>query len=282
MKKILLTGSSGFIGSNLLINLSKSFKVYITSRKKIKNLNNIKINQIYFNSFNELNSKLKKIKIDTVIHCATHYVKNHDYSDLSKLCDSNILFGNIILENLKNMKVKQFINFSTVWENYDGKKDNIYNLYSAYKKSFSIILGYYEKKFKKIKFYSLQISDTYGKLDKRQKIINLMRNNFKNNEMITINSNNLHLNLLNVDDISIAVKIILSQKIKPGIYTLKNNIHFKIGDLIKKINLSSKKKIRYKFLSEKKIYEKIFKFKKLPNWKPKNSSFNDLINFIKV
>ena len=43
------------------------------------------------------------------------------------------LFGNIILENLKIMRVKKFVNFSTVWENYDGKKDNYYNLYSAYK-----------------------------------------------------------------------------------------------------------------------------------------------------
>ena len=34
MINILLTGSSGFIGSNLLKEISKSHKVYITVRKK--------------------------------------------------------------------------------------------------------------------------------------------------------------------------------------------------------------------------------------------------------
>ena len=37
INKILLTGSSGFIGFELLKNLSKNYKVYITLRKKNKN-----------------------------------------------------------------------------------------------------------------------------------------------------------------------------------------------------------------------------------------------------
>ena len=36
MNKILLTGSSGFIGFELLKDLSKNHKVFITLRKKIK------------------------------------------------------------------------------------------------------------------------------------------------------------------------------------------------------------------------------------------------------
>ena len=43
------------------------------------------------------------------------------------------------------MKVKKFINFSTVWENYNGAKDNYFNLYSVYKRGFSNLLDYYQK-----------------------------------------------------------------------------------------------------------------------------------------
>ena len=50
------------------------------------------------------------------------------------------------------MRVKKFINFSTVWENYDGKKDNYYNLYSAYKASFGKIISFYKKKIKTLNF----------------------------------------------------------------------------------------------------------------------------------
>ena len=128
MKKILLTGSNGFIGSNLLQYLSKNYKIYVILRKKNKNkFKNKNINQIYFNNYEKLDKKLKLINVDVVIHCATHYIKNHDQTDIKKLANSNILLGNILLENLKKMRVKKFINFSTVWENYDGKKDNFYN-----------------------------------------------------------------------------------------------------------------------------------------------------------
>ena len=47
-KKILLTGSNGFIGSNLLQYLSKNNKVYTIIRKKSKNTyKNKNITQIY-------------------------------------------------------------------------------------------------------------------------------------------------------------------------------------------------------------------------------------------
>ena len=142
MQKILLTGSTGFVGFNILKKLIKKNKVFIVLRKKKNNkLNklskkNIKI--IYYKNPNQLNRSLKKIKADIVIHCATHYIKKHNFNDIKKLSESNIVFGNIILENIKNMKVKKFINFSTVWEDYNGIQNNYANLYSAYKKAFGI------------------------------------------------------------------------------------------------------------------------------------------------
>ena len=154
MNKILLTGSSGFIGFELLKDLSKNHKVFITLRKKNKNqLKNKNIVEIYFNNYETLNKKLKKVRIDTVIHCATHYVKYHNFNDLKKLSESNILFGNIILENLDKMNVKKFINFSTVWENYNGEKENYFNLYAAYKQSFNNIISFYKKIYKKNKIF---------------------------------------------------------------------------------------------------------------------------------
>ena len=118
MKNLLLTGSTGFIGSEILQTFSKKNKIYVTIRKKNRNnKKNKNIKRIYFRNYSELNKKLKKIKVNSVIHCATHYVKKHKFEDIQKLGESNILLGNIILENLENMKAKKFINFSTVWEN---------------------------------------------------------------------------------------------------------------------------------------------------------------------
>ena len=281
MKKILLTGSTGFIGSELLKNLSNYNKVYITLRRKNKiKLDNKNIIKIYFKSYKNLNHKFKKLKIDTVIHCATHYVKSHKFEDIKKFSDSNILFGNIILENLKIMRVKKFVNFSTIWENFDGKKDNYYNLYSTYKASFVKIISFYKKKNRDIKFLNLVISDTFGLRDKRKKIVNLLKTNYKRNLITKIVSKNLYINLLNVKDIVNAIELILKRNYKSDTYILKNKNDFKIYDIIKEIDKHSQKKLIVKWLSDKRIKEKSYQFKTLKGWKPKNSSIKNIVKII--
>ena len=282
MNKILLTGSTGFIGSALLDNLSKNNKIYITVRKKNKIPNkNKNILKIYFDDYDKLNKKLKKIKVNTVIHCATHYVKNHKYDDVRKLSNSNILFGNIILENLGVMNVKKFINFSSVWTDYNGVKGNFFNLYSVYKENFNNILNFYSKFSKNVKFYNLNISDTFGEFDKRKKIINILKINYKKNLLTTIISKNLHLNLLNITDITNAVKLILKGNVRPDSYILKNNKNFSISKIVDSVNSFSRKKIKVKWLSNKVIKEKIYNYRRLKKWKPINSNIRDIVDIIK-
>ncbi len=281
MSKILLTGSSGFIGSNLLENFSKNNEITLVVRKNVKK--NIKSNKnikiIKFNDYDELHYKLKKIKIDIVIHCATHYVKNHNYKDIDKLIESNILLGNIILENIKIMKVKKFINFSTVWEG-NFKINGFINLYSSYKKAFSSILNYYKITNSQTKFFELMLSDTYGSNDQRQKLINILRKNYQKNITTRISSKNLYLNLLNVEDIVSAVEKILNIEIKPGKFVLKNNRNYKVFDIIKFLNKQSKKKIKIIWNSNILIKNKIFNYDELKGWSPKKSKINDIINLI--
>ena len=278
MQNILITGSTGFIGSNILKSLINNSNIYITTRNKIKKKKNV--NVLYFKNHLDLNKKLKKIKIDIIIHCGTHYVKNHTISDIRKLTLANIEFGTILLENLKYMKVKKFINVSTVWQNYNGKLDVAYNLYAAYKISFSKILNYYIRRFSSVKFYNLFISDTYGENDKRDKIINLIKINLKNKRKINIISKKIVINLLNVNDIITAVGIILKKDINSGNYNVINKTNFKLYNILKKINKKKKINRLVKFGNTSFKKEKIFYYKKLPGWTPKYSNINNLIRFV--
>ena len=280
---ILITGCTGFIGSNILKRLKNNNKVYIILRKKITNakFNNKNVKEIYYNNYGELLKKLKKLQVDLVIHTATHYSKSHNLDDLGNFSNSNILLGNIILENLKIMKAKKFINFSTVWEDYNGIQNNYFNLYSAYKKAFSIILNYYKKKQPQTKFYELMISDTFGSNDKRKKIINVLRENYKKNVTTKIISKNLFINLLNVEDVTDAVVLIIKKKIKPEKYLIKNPVNFNLNKIIKKFNESSYKKIKIRWVSNKLIKEKTLSYKVLKSWKPTKSNISDIIKTIK-
>ena len=280
MKNILLTGSSGFIGSNLLNELSKKYKIYCIVRSKNKKLKKRNVVDIYFKNYINLNKKLSKINFFSVIHCATHYRKVHSKKDVDKMIESNIKLGNLILENNKILNCEKFINLTTVWENFNGIKNNPLNLYSAYKLAFSNIIKFYSKRLNKVKFYNLYLSETFGIRDKRKKLFNTLKENYKKRKISKLISKNIEINILNVKDITLALQIILEKKIKPDSYSILNNKNINILKLITKFNKIYKKKILYKYYSNKIIKEKIFKFKILPSWRPKNSSLNDMMAYI--
>ena len=285
MKNILLTGSTGFIGSNLLSELYHKNKIFLILRNDSKNNHKISgykdIKIIYYDEFDDLDKKLKKLTIDVVIHCATHYIRNHSYKDILELSKSNIILGNVILENLKSMKTKKFINFSTIWEDYDSVKNNNRNLYSAYKRSFTNIISYYTKILPSIKFFNLMISDTFGGNDNRYKIINVLKKNYKKNKTTKIVSKNLHINLLNIEDIAQAVHLLIRKNIESGQYLLKNKFNYRLVDLINLFNTKYEKKIMIEWLSNKIIKEKIFPYKKLGGWFSMKSSKIDIIEIIR-
>jgi len=282
MKKILITGSTGFIGSNLVHELKSNFEVVVLLRKKNVYLKKIlkKKNIIIYKNNLDLNKKLSKLRIDIVIHCATHYIKKHNISDINKLAESNIVYGNIILENLRFMKVKKFINFTTVWENFNGIKNSPYNLYAFYKKSFSELIKLYNLKNRYIKFYNLSIADTFGFNDNRNKIITVLKKNYKRNKLTKIISNKLNINLLNVKDISRAIVIIIKNNFNSSTYNLYGN-NFNICKLINNFNLNNKKKIKVRYLSNNKIKEKIYFYNKLKKWKPEFSTTKEIFKIIK-
>lgn len=282
MLNILLTGATGFIGSNILKSIKLNNKVFViqrlNSKKKINKSKNVKI--LNFKDYYSLSNKLKKIKVNTIIHCATHYKKKHSYKDISKFVDSNIMLGNVILENINSLNAKQFINFSTTWEDIDNKENNPKNLYAAYKKSFNCIIQHYKKNFPNTNFIDLMIVDTFGENDKRQKLINTLRKNYNQKKITKIISTKLYLNLINVEDIVSAVKIILKNKIQPGKYILKNTNYLSISNLIKHINKSNSNKIKVKWLSNSLIKDKMLKYKKLKYWNPKKSNIENIENLI--
>ena len=141
------------------------------------------------------------------------------------------------------------------------------------------LIKYYKKELGKINFLNLTLSDTFGLKDKRNKLINILRLNYKKNCVTKIVSRNLYMNLLNVTDVENAIDLILKKNYKSDTYLLENNRIFKVIDLINNIN-KNRKKIRVKWLSNKILKEKTYKFSVLKNWKPINSKIEDIVKII--
>ena len=280
MYDVLITGGTGFIGGKLIQNLKNS-KILLISRKKIKIKNKL-IKVLIYKNFSDLIFKLKKIKAKHIIHCATHYKKNHEINDIQKIFEANILLGNILLECSKKMNVRKFINLSTVWElNYNNLNDNL-NLYTLSKKIFSKIIDFYSIKNKKLKIYTIYLLDTFGEGDKRNKILNEIKKKLNNDKKIIIESENLTMNFLNIYDVISAIKIVKNKNnLRKKEYIVCNSKNFKIKKIIEKYNFLNKKKIQYKYLNKKKIGPKLPNISKIPNWKIKHSNMFDIIKFLK-
>ena len=70
MKKLLLTGASGFLGWNLCQVARKKWEVYGTYFSHDVNISGIKLSKINLTNFNELKRLFEEVKPDAVIHTA--------------------------------------------------------------------------------------------------------------------------------------------------------------------------------------------------------------------
>ena len=287
--KILLTGSSGFIGKSLTINLlNNKYQVFVILNNSKKNkalAKSLKKNYknykpIFINNVKELKKKLSKLKVNSIINLASKYLRSHNFKDMIDLINSNILFTTSVLEACPKKKLKKYINISSVMIHKNSENYLPLNLYAATKKGFLDILKFYEVSFKNTKFYNLFLHDIYGENDKRKKIIHTILENHRQKKSVKISSNKLELNLLNVKDVNQAIKVFLTKKIKPGNYIIKSSKFTNMVRLIKKINAKIDNKIKLKVLNkkiEKKIEKKITS---LPHWKQNFEIENDLIEYL--
>ncbi len=181
--RIIITGATGYIGSNLtkaLMDLGHD--VFVVSRPTSKYELLDRITQgfetercyKYDGKIDNLISFFCKIQPQIVIHLATLFIAEHDSKDVKNLVDSNILFITEILEASAKSGCKYIINTSTSWQYYCN--DVIPScLYAATKKAAEDILVYYADAYG-MTGINITIFDSYGPNDPRRKIINILRN----------------------------------------------------------------------------------------------------------
>jgi nucleoside-diphosphate-sugar epimerase len=154
--RALLTGSTGFIGQNLLQHLrSRGWQLETLGRG---------------DSLNDMDQKMQDFKPEVVIHLATLFKAEHRAEDIPNLIQSNITFGAQVVDSMLRHKVFNLVNTGTLWQYYEGQREVPSCLYAATKTAFESILRFYSSA-NQLKVINLMLSDSFGPKDPRQKLL---------------------------------------------------------------------------------------------------------------
>tara|TARA_B100001564_G_scaffold342668_1_gene338517 strand:- start:514 stop:1467 length:954 start_codon:yes stop_codon:yes gene_type:complete len=133
MKKILITGGTGYLGRNLALFYKKKYKVFLGARNNkqnflVKNLTNCEVVPLDVSNINSVNDCLNYVKPDIVIHAAATKFVDLSEKFPFECIDTNIVGSTNIARACINKKVPTVIGVST-----DKASPPIKNIYGLSK-----------------------------------------------------------------------------------------------------------------------------------------------------
>jgi nucleoside-diphosphate-sugar epimerase len=293
-KHAILTGGTGFIGSNLCKKLIKDNWDVSIITKISSDCTNIKevssnINIYRYNGqITNLIKFFKKRKTDVVFHLASSIIIDHESTQIDALVESNLRFGLHILEAMKESNTKLIINAGTSWQHYHVDEYNPVNLYAATKEAYEKLMKYYVEA-EGIRAITLKLFDTYGETDRRPKLINLLYQFADNQQELKMSPGNQVLDLIHIDDVTSAfVKaydyLIENVNMKYEDYGVGSGSGISIKKLIQLYEELSGKKINIKWggreYRKREVMNLWSDYQKLPNWECHITLSEGLLRYI--
>ena len=229
IKTILISGATGFLGSNILKRLvDQNHKVVILKRS--------------FSNTERIDDYLKKIKyydidkvkldkcflennIDAFIHCATDYGRKK--IDPMQIIDSNLIFPLKLMEIAINNNCKIFLNTDTILD----KRVNSYSL------SKSQFLDWFKIYSEKAICINIVLEHFYGPFDDKSKFVASIIKKLVNNEShINFTLGEQKRDFIYIDDVVDGWVACVNDKINVNqTYNLGSGVKSFVGEMINEI-----------------------------------------------
>lgn len=213
--KVLVTGATGYIGSELVIKLANlGCKVAIIKRtgSDTTSLNSALDKIIIYECDKSTRSILQIVgdaKPDIVVHLASLFLAEHQSDDIEDLITSNLLFSTQLVEAMKENNIKFLINTGTSWEHFNNSIYDPVCLYAATKHAFHSILEYYLQT-SDLRVVTLKLFDTYGPRDNRLKLVTLLQKFALSGELLPMSEGKQLIDIVYIDDVIDAFLISMS------------------------------------------------------------------------
>jgi len=216
LKTILISGATGFLGSNIANKLFTLRKKVLVIKRSFSDTSRINHFLQKDNHINIDEEDLEKIfvdnKIDTIIHTACNYGRQGE--SIEDLYRDNVSFGKALLKNAIDHKCNCFLNTDT---SLPAELNN----YSRTKKDFLNILIKYTDE---IKVINLRLEHMYGPEDGGKFLGWLIDQFLEKKESIPLTKGEQLRDFIHIDDVVSAYLIVLEKK-----HSLSNYSNFDIG-----------------------------------------------------
>ena len=237
--KILVTGATGFIGGHLVRRLlNDRHEIHALTRPETdQNPLESTIVHTHLGSTQNMIEIIEDAKPDAVIHLASLFIGEHKSADVEALIKSNVVLSTQLVEAMSVNEVRMLINVGTSWQHYADADYNPVNLYAATKQAFRSVLSFYLET-SDLRVINLEVFDTFGPNDQREKLFNLLNRLRVTGETISMSPGNQFLDPIYIDDVCdaflVALKRLQSGQVKHSeTYSVCSDNPIQLKELVK-------------------------------------------------
>jgi CDP-paratose synthetase len=192
--KIIVLGSRGFLGSHICQTLKISGHELSTLSYRPEQDNDFKCH---------LDSAVKSFDPDVIINAGASQNGKDDPAALNDLSLSNILLPSYLAWAINNYAPKcVLITFGSSWQHFNNEQLP-FNAYAATKTAAEAMLEHYAQD--GLRAACLQLYDTYGPNDERNKLVNLIADALIRREVLNMSGGEQKIDLIHIDDVVSAV-----------------------------------------------------------------------------